>query len=133
MIGETTRKILNEHHIQYAHMDRTGENLVFVNGIGMKIFFKRFYKDFKRVLRNADLPEIRFHDLRHTAAALMMSNGIPVLIVSKILAHSKPSVTMDIYAHSSVEMQSEAANLMENLVTPTPFSLKEDQKQEISP
>jgi len=132
MIGETTRKILNEHHKRYAHTDQTGENLVFVNGIGTKIYFKRFYKDFKRVLRNADLPEIRFHDLRHTAATLMISNGIPVLIVSKILGHSKPSVTMNIYAHASVEMQSEAANLMENLVTPIPFSLKEDQKQEIS-
>lgn len=62
----------------------------------------------------------------------MISNGIPVLIVSKIPGHSKPSVTMNIYAHASVEMQSEAANLMENLVTPIPFSLYEDQKQEIS-
>ena len=132
MIGETTLKILNEHYKKYAHKDKSGEYLVFINGIGTQIYFKRFYKDFKRVLRNADLPEIRFHDLRHTAATLMISNGIHVLIVSKILGHSKPSVAMNIYAHASVEMQSEAANLMENLVTPIPFSLKEDQKQEIS-
>ena len=112
--------------------DKSGENLIFINGIGTMIYFKRFYKDFKRVLRNADLPEIRFHDLRHTAATLMISNGIPVLIVSKILGHSQPSVTMNIYAHASVEMQSEAAKLMENLVTPIPISLKKGQKQEIS-
>jgi integrase len=132
MLGETTLKILNEHHKKFAHKDQSGENLVFINGIGTQIYFKRFYKDFKRILRNVDLPEIRFHDLRHTAATLMISNGIPVLIVSKILGHSKPSVTMNIYAHASVEMQSEAANLMENLVTPIPFSLEENQKQEIS-
>ncbi len=132
MIGETTLKILNEHHKKYAHKDQSGENLVFINGIGTQIYFKRFYKDFKRVLRNAELPEIRFHDLRHTAATLMISNGIPVLIVSKILGHSQPSVTMNVYAHASVEMQSEAAKLMENLVTPIPTSLKEDQNQEIS-
>jgi integrase len=132
MIGETTRKILNEHHKKYAHKDQSGENLIFINGIGTQIYYKRFYKDFKRVLRNANLPDIRFHDLRHTAATLMISNGIPVLIVSKILGHSKPSVTMNIYAHASVEMQSEAAILMDNLVTPISISLKEDQKQEIS-
>ncbi len=132
MIGETTLKILNEHHKKYASQDKSGENLIFINGIGTMIYFKRFYKDFKRVLRNANLPEIRFHDLRHTAATLMISNGIPVLIVSKILGHSQPSVTMNIYAHASVEMQSEAVKLMENLVTPIPISLKEDQKQEIS-
>ena len=132
MIGETTLKILNEHHKKYASQDKSGENLIFINGIGTQIYFKRFYKDFKRVLHTAELPEIRFHDLRHTAATLMISNGIPVLIVSKILGHSQPSVTMNIYAHASVEMQSEAARLMENLVTPIPISLKEDQKQEIS-
>ncbi|MDP2965806.1 MAG: site-specific integrase [Pelolinea sp.] len=132
MLGETTLKILREHHKKYAHLDKTGENLVFINGIGTIIYFKRFHKDFKRVLRNAGLPDMRFHDLRHTAATLMISNGIPVLIVSKILGHSTPSVTMNIYAHASVEMQFEAARLMENLVTPIPFSLVKEQKQEIS-
>lgn len=131
-IGVTTLKILNEHHRIYAHKDKSGENLVFTNGIGTMIYFNRFYKDFKRVLEIAELPEIRFHDLRHTAATLMISNGIPVLIVSKILGHSQPSVTMNIYAHASVEMQSEAAKLMENLVTPIPILLKEENKQEIS-
>jgi integrase len=61
----------------------------------------------------------------------MISNGIPVVIVSKILDHSKPSVTMNIYAYASIEMQSEAAQLMENLVTPIPISLKEIQKEDI--
>jgi integrase len=131
MLGESTLHQLKEHHRKYAHQDKTGENLIFVNGIGTKIYFKRFYKDFKRTLRNAGLPEIRFHDLRHTAATLMISNGIPVLIVSKILGHSKPSVTMNIYAHASFEMQSEATQLMENLVTPIPISIKTEQNQEL--
>lgn len=131
-LGETTLKILNEHHKKFAHTDRTGENLVFINGTGTQVYFKRFYKDFKRILRNANLPEIRFHDLRHTAATLMISNGIPVLIVSQILGHSKPSVTMNIYAHASIEMQSEAANLMENLVTPIPYPIEKTITKEIS-
>ena len=132
MLGETTLAVLKEHFENNSKEDKTGENMIFVNGIGTYIYFKRFYKDFKRVLRKADLPNIRFHDLRHTAATLMISNGIPVIIVSKILGHSKPSVTMNIYAHTSVEMQSEAANLMENLVTPIPIDIPNLQKQTIS-
>ena len=130
MLGKTTLSKLRQHYNENAHEDQTGENLIFVNGIGTQIYFKRFHKDFKRVLKNAGLPNIRFHDLRHTAATLMIANGIPVVIVSKILGHSKPSVTMNIYAHASVEMQSEAAQLMENLVTPIPISLKKIKKED---
>jgi len=126
ILGESTLDVLKEHHRKFAHQDQTGENLVFTNGIGTIIYFKRFYKDFKRVLANADLPDIRFHDLRHTAATLMISNDIPVVIVSKILGHANPSVTMNIYAHVSIEMQSEAAKLMESLVTPIPVNLDSD-------
>jgi integrase len=49
--------------------------------------------------------QIRFHDLRHTAASLMLNHGIPVIVVSKMLGHSKPSITMDIYGHLNNEMQ----------------------------
>jgi integrase len=74
--------------------------------------------DFYQVLQSAGLPKIRFHDLRHTAASLMLNHGIPVIVVSKILGHSKPSITMDIYGHLYNEMQDEAAQLMDELVTP---------------
>ena len=58
-----------------------------------------------------------FHDLRHTAASLILNNGIPVIVVSKILGHSKPSITLDIYGHLYHEMQGEAARLMDELVS----------------
>jgi len=127
LLGKTALAKLKEHYYEYAYRDRTGENLIFINGVGTKVYFKRFHKDFKRVLELAGLPDIRFHDLRHTAATLMISNGIPVVVVSKILGHSKPSVTMNIYAHVSTEMQTEAAQLMENLVTPIPILLDSPQ------
>jgi Phage integrase family len=53
-----------------------------------------------------DLPIIRFHDLRHTVASLMLNHGVPALGVSKILGHSSPNVTLNIYAHSTIDMQS---------------------------
>jgi len=131
MLGVITLEKLREHFKENVHKDQSGKNLIFVNGIGTKVYFKILYKDFKRVLRNAGLPQIRFHNLRHTAVTLIISNGIPVVIVSRILGHSKPNVTMNIYAHASVEMQSEATQLMENLVSPIPISIGKKQKQEV--
>jgi len=66
---------------------------------------------------------VRFHDLRHTAASLMLNNGIPVIVVSKILGHSKPSITLDIYGHLYNEMQVEASRLMDELVSPVKVNL----------
>jgi integrase len=61
---------------------------------------------------------MRFHDLRHTAASLLLNNKVPVIVVSNMLGHSKPSVTLDIYAHVFTDMQGEAAAIMDRLVTP---------------
>ena len=61
---------------------------------------------------------MRFHDLRHSAASLMLNNGIPVIVVSKVLGHAKPSITLDIYGHLYNEMQGEVARLMDELVSP---------------
>jgi len=69
-----------------------------------------------RFLIASGLPKIRFHDLRHTAASLMLNHGIPVLIVSKRLGHSKPSITIDVYGHLIPSRQEEAAQLMDNLM-----------------
>lgn len=54
---------------------------------------------FKPLLRRAGLPEVRFHDLRHAFASLMLSEGARIDLVSKMLGHASPSVTLNIYAH----------------------------------
>jgi integrase len=73
---------------------------------------------FKKTLKDAMLPEIRFHDLRHTAASLMLNNGVPVLVVSKRLGHAKPSITSDVYGHLISNMQEHAAEVMDQFITP---------------
>ena len=55
-------------------------------------------RNFKRVLRKAELRSIRFHDLRHTFASQLLSNGTNVLYVSQQLGHANPAITMKIYA-----------------------------------
>jgi hypothetical protein len=64
------------------------------------------------------LPEIRFHDLRHTAASLMLNNGIPVIVVSRRLGHARPSITLDVYGYLIPSKQQEAAEKMDELLTP---------------
>jgi len=52
-----------------------------------------------RGCQEAGLPGIRFHDLRHTAASLLLNHGIPVIVASHLLGHSKVSITLDTYGH----------------------------------
>ena len=83
--------------------------LIFPSTHGTPIDQRNLLKDYYATLHNPELPRIRFHDLRHTAASLMISHGIPINVVSKILGLSKPSETLDIYAHVYVGRQDEAA------------------------
>jgi integrase len=62
----------------------------------------------KLLLTKADLPDIRFHDLRHSAATLLLSMGVHPKVVQEILGHSKISMTMDIYLHVLPTMQIDA-------------------------
>lgn len=52
---------------------------------------------------------LRFHDLRHTAATLMLSRGIHPKVASEMLGHSTIAITLDLYSHVSKTMQQEAA------------------------
>ena len=77
----------------------------------------------KILLGKAGLPEIRFHDLRHTAASLMLNNNIAPIMVSRCLGHARASITMDIYAHLIPTMQAEVADRIDDLVFPVPVQL----------
>ena len=81
------------------------------------------YDRFKDLIRAAGLPEIRFHDLRHTAASLMINHGVPIIIVSRRLGHARVSITLDTYTHLLPEVQSEAASLIDDLVMPIEVEL----------
>lgn len=83
-------------------------NLVFVTDTGAPIHFSDLVKQFKCALKKAGLPAIRFHDLRHTAATLMLADGVPLVTVSKILGHSSPAITAMIYAHALDDQKADA-------------------------
>ena len=75
---------------------------------------------FLHFLRDNKLPVIRFHDLRHTHAAILLMEHVPVKIISKRLVHSSSLITQDLYSHVLPEMQQEAANAMERALAVSP-------------
>ena len=67
---------------------------------------------FRTLLAAAELPSMRYHDLRHGAASLMAAQGVPPRVAMEVLGHSQISTTMDIYAHVAPEVQRDAADRM---------------------
>jgi integrase len=60
---------------------------------------RNLFRAFKAKLKRAALPDIRFHDLRHSAASLMLAQGVPLRVVMEVLGHSSISVTANTYSH----------------------------------
>lgn len=75
-----------------------------------------------RQARGAGFEGLRFHDLRHTAATLMLQAGVHPKIVSERLGHATISLTLDTYSHVLPDMQQEAAAALDRLLTPPPAS-----------
>ncbi len=72
---------------------------VFTTGLGTPIDPANLLDDFKRILRKAGLPDIRFHDLRHSAASLLLALNVHPRVVMELLGHSQISLTMNTYSH----------------------------------
>ena len=70
----------------------------------------------------AGLPDIRFHDLRHTAATLMLQEGTNPKVVQERLGHADISLTLNTYSHVLPSMQEEVAEKMDELLTLTEVS-----------
>ena len=58
---------------------------------------------------------VRFHDLRHTCATLLLSRGVNPIVVSEQLGHASIVITLDTYSHVIPSMQREAAKVMDDL------------------
>lgn len=71
----------------------------------------------KKILKGAELPHIRFHDLRHTFATLALQNGVDVKTVSSMLGHYDADFTLRTYTHATRQKQEEAAQTMGSFMT----------------
>jgi len=110
---------------QAKELDHVSE-LVFTNRRGELLHPHVLSQSFERVARDAGLPRIRFHDLRHTHATLLLKSGVPLKVVSERLGHSTPAFTMTVYQHVLPGMQRDAADLFARLVSTTDDAQTDD-------
>lgn len=90
--------------------------LVFTREDGRMLASTYVDEHFARLCEKASVPKIRIHDLRHTAATLMLANGEHAKIVSERLGHSSVAMTMNRYSHVTPDMQADAADRMGRLL-----------------
>ena len=91
--------------------------LVFANEVGGIVNPSNLRnRHFARLLDRAKLLKIRFHDLRHTCATLLLSRNVNPKIVSEMLGHSSVSITLDIYSHVLPNMQDSAVRALDNIL-----------------
>ena len=132
VLGKKTIEIFRKHYErQQAQRKMAGEawrenGLIFTTRNGTPIHPHNLWRDYKILLKDAGLPPLRFHDLRHTAASILLNQGIPVITVSRRLGHARASITLDVYGHLMPTMQEELADMIDDLVMPTAVQI--DQK-----
>jgi integrase len=93
-----------------------GSPCVFTTPVGTPIDPRNDYREFKKLLTRASLPSVRLHDLRHTAASLLLAQGVPARVVMEILGHSAIALTMNTYSHVAPEISREAADRMARML-----------------
>ncbi len=98
------------------------ERWVFTDGDGHPVHPHAVYEAFRRIVHNAAVPRIRFHDLRHTHGSLLIKDGIPPKVVSERLGHANIAFTMQTYQHVLPGMQADAARVYEALARPVETS-----------
>lgn len=128
-IGTDTMKLINTHYQNQLFDKKIADKrwkdygLVFTTKKGTPIHYSNLVRDFKMMLQKAGLPDMRFHDLRHTAISLMLNHGVPLIVVSRRVGHSNPTVTLNRYGHLIPHIQKEAAELIDTLVIPIELDL----------
>ena len=75
------------------------------------------YRRLKELLKQAGLPSLRFHDLRHTFATHALASGVDAKTLSGILGHTRASFTLDTYTHVTGDMHRNAAEIVGNVIT----------------
>ena len=116
VIASFALELLKQHRVQQLETKLQAgtawqeHDYVFCTLVGTHLGPNHVVEEFKKLLKKAELPDIRFHDLRHSAASLLLTAGVHPKIVQEILGHTQISMTMDIYSHVLPGMQEDAMN-----------------------
>ena len=104
-------EILKRHRAQQEERQREAgsvwmsKDLVFTNAQGYYFSSSTMRKVFRRFLISIGLPHMRFHDLRHSAATILLTMKVHPKVVQEILGHSQIAMTLDVYSHALPSMQ----------------------------
>jgi integrase len=115
--------LLTQRERQEAAMARAGSawqntrRLVFTDTIGRPLDPHRVSAQFQRDREAAGVPRVRFHDLRHSAATLLLAQGVPLAVISDWLGHAGIAITMQHYAAIVPQLRTEAAAAMDRALT----------------
>lgn len=91
----------------------TDSGFVFTSTVGTVVEPRNLSRLFDQLIVRAGVRRIRFHDLRHTCASLLLAQGVPPRVVMEVLGHSQLAITMDLYAHVMPTALREAAEAMD--------------------
>jgi integrase len=114
--------LLKAHRVEQAQQRLamgplwTDTGRVFTQDNGKAAFPDSLSQWWRKFLKQNDLPHIRFHDIRHTCATLLLAHGIDMKTVSVRMGHSKVSTTMDIYAHALESKNRESADRLQDIL-----------------
>jgi len=111
---EKTKQAENKLKLGTDYQNKS--NLVFTDEFGHYINSRTLLKAFKKRVEAIGMPEMRFHDLRHSFATQSFRNGDSVVEVQRNLGHTQASTTLNVYAHCTEEMQTNSAKRMSEFI-----------------
>ncbi len=113
-LSESVVRALEDHRKRALAEGNAASPWVFCNTLGGPLRRSHFHRqDYKPLLQRAGLPDIRFHDLRHSHATILIQQGTPAKVVQERLGHSQISVTLGTYSHVMPTMQREATDQLD--------------------
>lgn len=125
-LSELAIDALRRHWVRQQEERRRAGNLwddhglVFTNSRGQPLSAQNVVqRDFYPLLERLGLPRVRFHDLRHTAATLLLSAGVHPKIVSDLLGHSDIGITLNLYSHVVPGLHERAAATFDLVLSPS--------------
>jgi len=103
-------EMLKQHQVQQLELRNTAKkwedhDLVFPNLSGGYLHPNHMGETFRELLKNAGLPDIHFHDLRHSAATILLCMGVNIKVIQELLGHTDISITLGVYGHLLPSMQ----------------------------
>lgn len=120
-ISDNLVNILKKEEKKYLNLKEQSDSwydydLVIYANNGNRIFPGNLTRQFKKDIIDSEVSDIRFHDMRHTHATLLIQKNINVKIISERLGHSNISITLDTYSHVLPSMQQEVADHIDDII-----------------